>query len=156
MRKLLFTSLAALLAVYNASAQQSVQTSSHPDATDGLACFENLSTPDYPKSALRSNVDGSVWAWAQVSPQGTVEKVDTEVVSAWSEAQKLLVPAVEKAIRAAKIKPNCAGRKVWVVFRYELHGQATPDPKVTSRTDPPNIMWIESQPAAASGANPGL
>jgi len=76
-----------------------------------------------------------------------VEHVDTEVVSAWGQAPKLLTSPVEKAIRAARIKPECAGKKVWVVFRYELHGEPTHELKVTSRTDGPNIMWIESQPA---------
>ena len=53
------------------------------------------------------------------------------------------------AIRAAKVQPECAGKLDTVVFRYQLYGDATANPKVTSRTDPPNIMWIESQPEAA-------
>jgi hypothetical protein len=54
---------------------------------------------------------------------------------------------VEKAIRAARIKSDCAGKKVSAVFRYQLHGEATPAPTVTSRTVAPNVMYIESQPA---------
>jgi hypothetical protein len=34
----------------------------------------------------------------------------------------------------------------WVVFRHELHGKPTHEPKVTSRTDVPKLMWIGSQP----------
>lgn len=85
-----------------------------------------------------------------MSSQGVPDKIETQVVSAWGEGPKLLTPPVEKAIRASKIKPECAGKKVWAVFRYELHGDVTPDPKVTSRTDAPNVMWIESQPATAT------
>jgi hypothetical protein len=87
-----------------------------------------------------------------VNPQGAIDKIETQVVSAWGQGEKLLTPLVEKAIRAAKIKSECAGKKVSVVFRYQLHGEATPNPKVTSRTEAPNIMDIESQPAAEASA----
>src|SRR5690349_2926402 len=71
---------------------------------DGLACFENLATPEFPQAALQAHVDGSVWTTTHVSPQGTVDKIETQVVSAWSDGPKMLTPPVEKAIRAAKIK----------------------------------------------------
>ncbi len=140
-------SLLASIALLTAANGRAQATGS---GTDGLACFENLSAPEFPKTALASHVDGSIWTWTTTNAQGGDEKVETQVVSAWSEAPKLLVPAVEKAIHAARIKPECAGKKVWVVFRYELHGDAVADPKVTSRGDGPNIMWIESSPAAAA------
>ena len=144
MRTVLIIAVAALLASGHVRAQQTSQTAS---GTEGLACFENLGTPEYPKNALQEHVDGSVWTWTQVSPQGTIDKVETQVVSAWGQGEKLLTPPVEKAIRAARIKSECAGKKVSVVFRYLLHGEATPNPKVTSKTEAPNIMDIESQPA---------
>jgi len=147
MRRILFIAVAALLATVHARAQQTSQPPSETVAIDGLACFENLGTPEYPKNALQEHVDGSVWTWTQVNPQGTIDKVETQVVSAWGQGEKLLTPPVEKAIRAAKIKSGCAGKKVSVVFRYQLHGEATPNPKVTSKTEAPNIMNIESQPA---------
>lgn len=119
-------------------------------STEGLACFENLATPEYPKTALQAHVDGSVWTTTQVSPQGAVDKIDTQVVSAWGEGPKLLTPPVEKAIRSAKVKSECAGKTVSVVFRYQLHGEPTANPKVTSKTEAPNIMNIESQPASST------
>ena len=144
MRSILFVAIAALLTSVHARAQESSQPASGPE---GLACFENLASPEFPKSALQEHVDGSVWTWTQVSPQGTIDKIETQVVSAWGQGEKLLTPPVEKAIRAAKIKSECEGKKVSVVFRYQLHGEATPNPKVTSKTEAPNIMDIESQPA---------
>src|SRR4051794_34956167 len=81
-------------------------------ANEGLACFEDLTTPEYPKAALRAHVDGSVWTTTKVSPQGTIDKIDTQVVSAWSDRPKLLTPPAEKAIRSAKVKPACAGKDV--------------------------------------------
>jgi hypothetical protein len=148
MRRVLFIAVAALLASVHARAQQTTPPASETTSgADGLACFENLGTPEYPKRALQETVDGSVWTWTQVSPQGTIDKIETQVVSAWGQGEKLLTPPVEKAIRAAKIKSECAGKKVSVVFRYQLHGEATPNPKVTSKTEAPNIMDIESEPA---------
>jgi len=147
MRVVSVLALTALLTAADGRAQSARTAAS---GIDGLACFENRGVPEFPKTALQSHVDGSIWTWTTTNAQGGDEKVETQVVSAWSEAPKLLTPAVEKAIHAARIKPDCAGKKVWVVFRYELHGDAVPEPNVTSRTDGPNIMWIESQPAAAA------
>ena len=117
-----------------------------PPMAQGLECFEGLTTPDFPKSALAQHVDGTVWTVTDVSPQGTINKIDTDVVSAWSDAAKLLTPPVEKVIRAAKIKPECNGMKIAMVFRYQLYGEPTAAPRAESHTEKPDIMWIESQP----------
>ena len=141
MRTFLFVAIAGFLGTAAGQAQQA--------STEGLSCFDNLAAPEFPKAALQAHVDGSVWTTTHVSPQGAIEKIDTQVVSAWSDGEKLLTPAVEKAIHAAKVKPECSGKTVAVVFRYQLHGEAIPNPKVTSKTEAPNIIDIESQPAAA-------
>ncbi len=145
MRLIACIASAIFLMSWNARAQPA-------SGPDGLACFENLSAPEYPRTALQAGVDGSIWTTVHVSAQRTVEKIDTEVVSSWSEAPKLLVPAVEKAVRAASIQPACAGKAVRVVFRYHLTGDPQPEPKVTSRTDAPYLLWIESQPATPPNA----
>lgn len=149
MRRFLLIAVATLVASVGARAEQTQPASQTPSSTDGLACFENLSPPEYPKDALQGHMDGSVWTSTNVNAQGGVDKVETQVVSAWSQGEKLLPPPVEKAIRSSKIKPGCWGKKVSVVFRYQLHGEATANPKVTSRTEGSNIMYIESQPATA-------
>jgi hypothetical protein len=100
--------------------------------------------PEFPRAALEARVDGSVWTWIQVTAQGA-GKVDTQVVSAYSQGPKLLTPAVEKAVQESTFKPECAGKTVAVVFRYELHGQPTASPKVTSKTDSPDTLDIERQ-----------
>jgi hypothetical protein len=152
MPRFLFMAVAALLILIPARAQQTQPAAQTPSSTDGLACFENLSTPEYPKDALQGHMDGSVWTWTNVNAQGGVDKVETQVASAWSQGEKLLPPPVEKAIRASKIKPECWGKKVSVVFRYQLHGEATANPKVTSRNEGSNIMYIESQPSTTTEA----
>lgn len=118
----------------------------------GLECVDKLVTPDFPKTALEAHVDGSVWTWMQVTPQGTPDKITTQVVSAYGDGPKLLTPAAEKALKESKFKTNCAGKTVSVVFRYELHGEQTANPKVTSRNEPPNIVYIESQPESTVSA----
>jgi hypothetical protein len=142
MRTLLLA-IATLAAAVPGKAQQQTNV-------EGLGCFENLAVPEFPRAALQARVDGSVWTTTHVSPQGAVEKIDTEVISAWSDGQKFLAAPAEEVLHEAKVKPECAGKTVIVVFRYQLHGDATPDPKVTSRTEAPNIMYIESQPASAT------
>ena len=147
MRAAFFVAVASLLTAEQARAQQTSQTGS---GGAGLPCFEKLAMPQYPLQALRAHVDGSVWTRTQVNAQGAIDKVDTQVVSAWGEGPKLLTPPVEKAIRSARIKPECAGKTIPFVFRYQLHGEAMVEPKVTSRIEAPNIMYIESQPATST------
>lgn len=119
----------------------------------GLECFDHLEMPEFPASALKAHIDGTVWTWVQMTPQGAVDKIDTQVVSAWSQAPQMLTPAVEKAVHASKIKTDCNGKKIEVVFRYQLEGQATATPKVTTKTEQPDIVDIFSQPEAATTAS---
>jgi hypothetical protein len=142
--------LSSITAWAQHSQQPLQQSPQPPSGTGDFSCFEDLPTPEYPAIALHHHVDGSVWTWVQVTPQGAPGKVDTQVVSAWGDGPKLLVPPVEKAVHEAKIKPDCAGKTVPVVFRYELHGQPAANPKVTSHREAPDIVWIESQPATAT------
>ena len=144
MRKTLLIAFAALLTSTLGRAENN-----NAPGTEGVACFVNLMTPEYPKAALAAHVEGSIWTWTEVGADGVPGKIESQVVSAWSQAEQMLKAPVEKAIRASMVKPECAGRKVWVVFRYELHGDPVANPTVTSRVENPNIMWIESQPATA-------
>lgn len=68
--------------------------------------------------------------------------------------EKLLVPAVEKAVRASKFKSSCAGKSVAVVYRYDLVGDAVANPNVTTKSDA-RIMYIESAPEMAAGGGKG-
>ena len=151
MRKTLLIAFAALLSSTMARAENN-NTSVETDAVDGVACFVNLMAPEYPKAALEAHVDGSIWTWTEVGADGVPGKIETQVVSAWSQAEQMLKAPVEKAIHASLVKPECAGRKVWVVFRYELHGEPVATPKVTSRLENPDILWIESEPASAAAS----
>lgn len=118
----------------------------------GMECIDQLVMPEYTQSALQAHVDGSVWTWVQVTPQGMADKISTQVVSAYGNGPKLLTPPVEKALHETKFKTSCAGKTVSVVYRYELHGEATANPKVTTRKEPPNIVYIESQPESVTSA----
>ncbi len=122
-----------------------------PPANPGFECFDQVETPEFPAAALQAHVDGTAWLSIHLTPQATVDKIDTQITSAWGTAAKLLTPAVEKAVRASKFKATCASKTVDVVFRYELHGEAIAGPKATVRTES-NVMYIESQPAKSAAA----
>src|SRR5580658_234308 len=81
-------------------------------AKPGFECFEHVETPEFPHAALQENVTGTVYVTLDAG------KIDTQVISAWPTASKILVPAVEKAVRASKLKQECAGKSVAVAFRY--------------------------------------
>ena len=120
----------------------------------GFECFANVETPEFPQSALLARVDGTVYAFIQVTPQGAADKIETEVASAWADGPKLLTPAVEKAIHASKFKPECAGKTVAVVYRYDLLGEAVAKPMVKTRTEG-NILFIDSQPESKPAGKSG-
>jgi hypothetical protein len=147
MRTLLFIALAALLTAPNGIA------AAEPSNADGLACFATLNAPEYPQQAINTHTTGDVWTWTQVSAQGTPGDIKTQVVSAWSDGAKLLTPPVEKAIREAKFKPECAGKEVRAVFRYQTIGQSPDGPQVTSRTDGDYLMFIEGRRSATANAS---
>jgi Gram-negative bacterial TonB protein C-terminal len=126
-------------------------------ADPGFECFEHAETAEFPQSALRAHIDGTVYIRVQVTAQGTAGKIDTQVASAWADGPKLLTAAAEKAVRASKFKAECAGKTVAVVYRYDLHDEAIASPKPATRTES-NIMFIDSQPAtpvAAESRGPG-
>jgi Gram-negative bacterial TonB protein C-terminal len=126
-----------------------------PPPPAGLECFDTLATPEFPRAALQQKVDGTVWVNFEVTPQGAVDKMETQVTSAYADGPKLLTPPAEAAVKAAKIKSDCNGKKVLVVFRYELHGEPVANPQVTSRREPSYIVWIESQPMTRAAAGAG-
>lgn len=140
MRTLLIVATASLLVAPLVRAQKAASTAGNPP---GLECVDHLDTPDFPADALKTGVDGSVYAFVRLSPQATVEKVDTETASAWQQGSKMLQPAVEKAVRASKFKSDCAGKTVDLVFRYHIWGDG-PNSKVTTKTEPPNIVDVDS------------
>lgn len=123
-----------------------------PPPDPGFECFQSVPTPEFPQAALQAHVDGTVYIWAHLTPQATVEKIDTQVASAWADGAKLLTPPVEKAVRGAMFKSDCAGKTVAVVYRYELRGEPSANPKVTTKMEQPNILYLDSQPESASAA----
>jgi hypothetical protein len=126
-----------------------------PPPPAGLECFDTLATPEFPRAALQEKVDGTVWVNFEVTPEGAVDKIETQVTSAYADGPKLLTPPAEAAVKAAKMKSDCDGKKVLVVFRYELHGEPVANPQVTSRREPSYIVWIESQPMTRGAAGAG-
>ena len=143
MKNLILTTF-VFLSTMNLSAADLPKSETAPD---GLECFANLTVPEFPLAALRAHVDGSVWVTIQVTPTGSPDKIETQVVSAWADAPKLLPSPVEKAIRASTFKPACYGKSVSTVFRYQLVGEPVANPKATSSSDNPRLMVIESHPA---------
>ena len=151
MRILLGVAVASVLTCVQVKAQGRGQMRAAPPEP-GLECFAQMSTVEYPPAALREDVTGSVWTTISLTPQDTPSKIDTRVVSAYSDGEKLLVPAVEKALRSSTFKPDCAGKTVYVTFRYQIDGAAVANPQAESRKEPPNVVWIESQPPLVTAA----
>ncbi len=102
-------------------------------------CFEQVETPEFPRAALQQNITGTVYVTLEAG------KLDTKVASAWPTASKILIPAVEKAVRASKLKPECADKSVEIAFRFDIGGNPIANPTTTTRTES-RLMFLESQP----------
>lgn len=152
MRTVFALAIASLFACIQADAQAGRQMKAAPPEP-GLECFAQLTMPQYPPEALNEDVSGTVWTTIKLTPQDTIADIDTRVVSAWGNGSKLLDPAVEKAIRASAFKQDCAGKTVHVAYRYELDGQRVANPKPVTKEDPPNVVWIESQPPLTTASS---
>jgi hypothetical protein len=158
MRKLLLIAITSALSIQYGMAQRGRGrgTPKGPPAPPpapppaGLECFDNLPTPEFPRAALQARVDGTVWVKVEVGAEGATSKIENQVISAYADGPKLLTPPAEAAVHSAKLKADCAGKTVLVIFRYELHGDPTANPQVTSRKEPSYIVWIESQPMTAT------
>ena len=124
-----------------------------PPPDPGFECMDHAETPEFPAAALQSRVDGTVYVWAHLNAQGALEKIDTQVASAWANGPKLLVPAVEKAVHASTFKSSCGGKTVAVVYRYDLLGSPVAAPKPAVRTEA-NVMFIDSAPQTAPARAP--
>jgi len=123
-----------------------------PPPNPGFECFQSVEAPEFPESALQAHIDATAWVTLQVTPQGTADKIETKITSAWENGPKIFTPAVEKVIRAAKFKPECAGKTVGVVYRYDLEGEAVAAPKAMEKTEA-RVMYIESQPELKAAGN---
>lgn len=120
-----------------------------PSTLEGVGCFENLKVPDYPAAALEKKIDGFVWATIQVGPKGEIASIKTDVIAVSNEAQGLLAPPVEQALRAAKVKPTCFGATVSIDFRYELPAEAAvPTPGESSY-----VVTVRGKPANDEAKN---
>jgi hypothetical protein len=106
-------------------------------------CFEHVETPEFPRAALQENVTGTVYVTLDAG------KIGTQVTSAWPTAAKILVPAVEKAVHASKIKQECADKSVELAFRFDISGNPIANPATTTRTES-RMMVLESQPELVS------
>jgi Gram-negative bacterial TonB protein C-terminal len=123
-----------------------------PPPNPGFECFQSVETPEFPQAALQAHIDATAWVTLQVTPQGTADKIETKITSAWENGPKIFTPAVEKVIRAAKFKPECTGKTVGVVYRYDLEGEAVAAPKAMEKTEA-RVMYIESQPELKAAGN---
>ena len=145
MRTTFVLAIASFLTAIPAEAQLGRQMRSAPPEP-GLECFAQMTMPAFPQEALREDVDGTVWTTISLTPQDAVGKIDAQVVSAYRDGTKLLEPAVEKAIRESTFKPECEGKTLHVAYRYQIDGVRVANPQPETKKEPPNVVWIESQP----------
>ena len=115
---------------------------SNQDGDSNMSCVQRLQMPGYPPLASAARISGSVTATVVLASDGSLQ---TKAVG-----HKLLVPAVEKAIRASVFLKNCGGESVTLVFNFVVAENFDLD-KLPQRVSfgYPNQFWISVPPRVA-------
>lgn len=113
-----------------------------PDSN--VACVERLQIPAYPALANAARIEGTITAAVRLSPQSSIERITSEVSApSTRNAQPMLTSAVERTIRDAKFRADCAGKAVTLVFEFKLVTDGVDEKHFF---EPPNKFLILSKP----------
>jgi hypothetical protein len=113
-----------------------------------MACVQQLEVPSFPAIADSARVEAGLNASILLATDGSVEKVSMQVTSGMDYAGKLFFPSVEKAMKASKFLPSCAGRSVQLAFDFPFPTRSENGETVqTVRFRHPNRFEIALTPA---------
>lgn len=91
---------------------------------DGLACFQKLPVPGYPRLAQQATIGASVAVRIAPAKSGGDSPEITLV-----PARTLFTGPIHDALKKARIAPECAGRTVEVTFVFVVDRTLTPNDK---------------------------
>jgi outer membrane biosynthesis protein TonB len=111
----------------------------------GAACIERLQIPDYPPLAIQAAISGTLTTSVVLSPQATVQSINTDAKMARGAGAPILVVPVENAVRQATFRPNCGGQTVVMIFHFEFGKTLSYKPKQSVMFGYPNTLWIVSE-----------
>jgi hypothetical protein len=111
------------------------------DADSNMSCVERLQMPAYPPLAAAARISGKLAVTVAISPGGAIQKASVDVELGTVNA-KLLVPAVETALRASAFRSDCSGKSVRLIFNF---GFDSDQGKAVS-FGYPNKFWISVPP----------
>jgi hypothetical protein len=115
-----------------------------------MACVERLEVPSFPSIADSARVEAGLNAMVLLTTDGAVEKVSMQVTSGMEYAGKLFFPTVEKAMKASKFLPSCAGTTVHLAFDFPFPTRSeTGETVQTVRFRHPNRFEIALTPGPA-------
>src|SRR5271157_5081233 len=106
MRTALQAVTALAIAVPFGSAFAQAGKTEQPQSDSGAACIERLQIPDYSRLAIVGAISGTLATSVLLSPQATVQSINTDAKTARGAGAPLLVASVETAVRRATFRPN--------------------------------------------------
>jgi hypothetical protein len=107
-----------------------------------ISCIERLEIPTYPKLADMARISGVVISNVLLGFNSTVVSIESK--SASGKAHPILLPSVEKAVRASRFK-ECAGKQVTLIFNFVLERNDTLQ-ETKYAFSYPNQFWIAAPP----------
>ncbi len=145
MRTALQAAVAIALAASIGSAYAQAGKTEQPQSDSGAACIERLQIPDYPRLAIMADFFGTLTTSVLLSPQATVQSINTDAKMARGAGAPILIAPVETAVRRATFRPNCGGQTVVMIFHFEFSETVSYTPKQSVMFGYPNTFWIVSE-----------
>ena len=89
-----------------------VAIASGQETETNMSCVERLQMPLYPRLAQHAGISGQVTVRVSISTDSAVNME--------SDGPHMLVPYVERALRASTFRKTCGGKVVQLVFNFDF------------------------------------
>lgn len=139
------TVLLGLVVLVRATAQQPTATSAPQDATN-ILCVEKIQIPTYPPLARQARVAGTLSVKVKLGQNGIVSEVSAQSRLNNDRAQAILLTPIEKALRQAQFRTDCAGKVVILEFDFHIDGDPYDHQTQEVAFGYPNRFWITARP----------
>jgi hypothetical protein len=136
--------IAGVLAIYCFPIiQPSAFAQTESAAKSNIDCIERLEIPEYPQLPRQARIQGVQTVLIVLSDRASVLRVESEFRTEAGRTNTLFNAAAESAIKHSLFHRKCAGKRVALVFHYELSEMASSNPFAFEY---PNHFWIRTGP----------
>ena len=116
-----------------------------PPDESNISCIERMDLPVYAPLARAARIEGVVTASVRLSAEGSVQDVNSDIPK--RDSRILLWSPAERVLRNARYRPDCAGKTVTVIFKFQIAGEASSYDRPAHVFGAPNQFWVITSPS---------